>query len=210
MLTRISLLAIMALPLTNIAQAAPCGDLRACAKVMNEVMGQHYIWNEDGEKAKFFASPEVDLNKDNADILFTALLDQAGLARMPIGDGKTYRILRGANFKELEIPVVEASADRAPTLPKTWDWVTMRYKTKSPEEVVSIEQSYRLHVPREARMQADMNAGILIVTGTAPMVRQMYETIKAADKPLSPGAKQQQKEYAARMDAAAAKSKKSE
>ncbi|MGZ3695023.1 MAG: hypothetical protein ACXWQO_12785, partial [Bdellovibrionota bacterium] len=98
MLTRISLFALLTLPLTTFAQAAPCGDLRACAKAMHEVTGQNYIWNEDGEKAKFFASPDVDLNKDNADILFTALLDQAGLARMPIGDGKTYRILRGANL----------------------------------------------------------------------------------------------------------------
>ncbi|MGZ3696268.1 MAG: hypothetical protein ACXWQO_19905, partial [Bdellovibrionota bacterium] len=169
---------------------------------------QRYIWNEDGEKAKFFASPEVDLNKDNADILFTALLDQAGLARMPIGDGKTYRILRGANLKELEIPEVEASADHSPTLPKTWDWITMRYKTKSPEEVTEIEQMYRLHVPREARMQADLNTGILIVTGTAPMVRQMYETIKGADKPLSPLAKQRQKEYESRLHSEIAKDKK--
>jgi hypothetical protein len=198
---KIFLTALASLLLSGYAFAAGgCNTLKTCAKIVTDLTGEVYIWDDAAEGAKFYSSQELDFTKDNAAVLFTTLLDQAGLARLPIGDRKTYRIVRMTTMKETTTPVVEASADRAPTLPKTWDWVTMRYKTKSPEEPSFIEQSYRLHVPREARMQADDNTGTLIVTGAAPMVAHMYEMIKAADKPLSPLAKQSQKKYEERQN----------
>ncbi len=178
------------------AQAETCVDLKTCAKLMYDLKGQRYIWDAKLDENKFEGSPDVELTKEKAELVFTAILDHLGLARLPVGDGKTYLLVRGAMLKEIEAPVIDASAEKAPAFPSdTWDWVTMRYKLKSPEAAPAIEGAYRLHLPREARMQPDENSGFLLVTGTIPVVRQMYETIKAADRPLGPAAREHYKQY---------------
>lgn len=174
---------------SNMAMAANCSDIKSCAMAVSDVTGQKYIFNSDIEKFKLSITPEAEITKENAELIFTAMLDQVGLARAPIGDGKTFRIVTGADRKEMEIPVVEASAEKAPSFSNTFDWVTMRYKPKSKELTDSIERAYRLHVPRNSRLQADYNAGIIIVTSSTPVVRQMYETIKAADVPQTAAVK---------------------
>jgi len=184
------ILALSFLFLAPIARAETCSDMKSCTKLLHELKGQHYVWDPGTAELKFASSPAVEMTADTAELLFTALLDQVGLARLPVGAGKTYRIVRSVMLKEIEAPVLEASAGSPPKFPaNTWDWVTMRYRVKSPEAAPVIESMYRLHLPREARMQADENAGLLVVTGTIPVVRQMYETILAADKPLSPQAR---------------------
>ena len=181
---------VLALIFSPMAEAATCTDLKTCAKVMFDLTEQRYIWGAGAESVKFGAAPDVDLTKENADVLFTALLDQSGYARLPVGDGKTYRIVRGAELKEIEQPLIEASATQVPTFGKTWDWVTMRYKLKSADLANYIERAYRLHLPREARMQADENTGTILITGANPVVRQMYQTLKAADQPMSSALKE--------------------
>ena len=181
------------------AHAESCIDFKTCTKLMFDLKGQRYIWDSKFDEHKFSASPDVEMTKDNAELVFTSLLDFAGFARLPVGDGKTYRIERNVNLKEIEAPVFDASAEKPPVLPNTWDWVTMRYKLKTADEAVVLESMYRLHLPREARMQADDNSGNLIITGTIPMVRQMYETIRAADRPIGKAAKAHYEQYRASM-----------
>lgn len=171
------------------AQAASCSDLKSCAMAMSEISGQSYIWNTDYERMKITAAPNLELNKENAEQVFTAMLDQVGLARVPVGDGKTFRLVKGAERKEMEVPVLLGSAEHRPEFPATWDWVTLRYSPKVRELTESMERAYRLHVPREARIQADYGAGIILVTAAAPVVRQMYETLRAADVPQSAAVK---------------------
>jgi hypothetical protein len=126
------------------------------------------------------------MSRESADLVFTALLDQMGLARVPVGDGVTFRVVRSFQRHELEMPVLEASVDHPPAFPSdTWDWVTLRYKVKSPDEASYIESTYRSHVPHDCNILADENAGIVLVTAPTPVVRKMYDTIRTADRPLS-------------------------
>lgn len=191
--------------LTTEALAATCTDLPSCAKLTTELTQKNYIWQTSADGVKFSSSSALELNKENAEILFTSLLDQSGFTRLPLGDGKTYRIVKGVEIKEIQTPIVEASFDYPPSLPKTWDWVTMRYKTKSAETAPYIERMLRLSVPREARMQADENSSTLILTGSAPMLRHMYEMIKAADKPISESVKKKEREFQTRMNSESGK-----
>jgi type II secretory pathway component GspD/PulD (secretin) len=192
-LSAFSLLTLaLAGPSARAAQAVTCKDLKSCAEAMFDLTGQRYVWDDKADREKLVMSPNVELTQENAELVFTALLDQVHLARLPIGDGKTFRILPGAERKEIEMPILDASFDKAPNFPKTWDWVTMRYKTKTRELPSFIEQAYRLHVPREARLQADFNSGYLIVSGATPVVRHMYEIVKGADVPLSAEVKKMQ------------------
>jgi hypothetical protein len=193
---KLALTALSTALLAVSAHAETCTDFKTCSQLMFELKGQRYVWDAKMEEHKFTATPNVEMSKENAELIFTALLDQAGLARLPVGDGKTYRVERNVNLKEISAPVFDASAEHAPVIPMdTWDWVTMRYKLKSADEANVIESMYRLHLPREARMQADENAGLLLVTGTIPMVKQMYVTISAADKPVSSTAKKHYQEW---------------
>jgi hypothetical protein len=191
--------------IVSAAQAASCTDIRSCAKAMQDITQQRYIWDVTVENNKI-NSTDIELNKDNADLIFTAMLDQVGLTRLPVGDGKTYRIVRGALIKEIETPITEVSYDHAPKFGNTWDWVSMRYKLKPGASANLIEQSYRLHLPRESRMQADENGGFLIITATIPVARHMYEMLKAADRPLSAAMKvelkKREREQFERMKAA--------
>jgi hypothetical protein len=189
MLTAIALVTLN--PAAHAAQAVSCKDLKTCAEAMFELTGQRYVWDEKTDREKLVMSPGVELTKENAELIFTGLLDQVHLARLPMGDGKTYRILPGAERKENEMPIFEASADKMPELPRTWDWVTLRYRTKTKELPYFLERAYRLHVPREARLQADMNAGYLLVSGTAPLARHMYLIFKGADVPMTAAVKKQ-------------------
>lgn len=174
--------------------AGTCQDLKSCTDLMNELTGENYIFSSDGPIPKIGTTKNFELTKENAELVFTAMLDQADLARAPVGDGKTYRIVSGGQRKEMELPIVEASSEKMPTFPNNWDWITMRYKVKSPETATYLEQMYRLHVPRMARMQADGNAGLVIVSGNAPMVRNMYNVLKGSDQPLSGGIKSRMQE----------------
>ncbi len=192
---------------TFTADAATCKDLKSCATVMYDLLGQRYIWEASSEK-QIVTSPDIELTKENAELVFTALLDQSLLARAPVGDGKTFRIVSSALRKEMPLPIVDASADLAPKLPNTWDIVAMRYKTKSRDLTTTIESAYRLHLPRESRLQADYSAGLLIVEATAPMVRHMYDMIKAADVPQTPEVKAYLKEQERKWEAIRARAEK--
>jgi hypothetical protein len=143
----------------------------------------------DAEKWKHGVAPDLELTKENAEVVFTALLDESYLARAPVGDGKTFRIVPGKERREMETPIFDASFESAPQLPNTWDWVTMRYHPKSRELTETLEREYRLHVPRDARLQGDYNAGVILVTAPAPTVRHMYEVFKGADVPQTAAVK---------------------
>lgn len=176
-------------------QAASCSDLKTCAKIVTDLTGQKYLWATAHESLKLGNGSELDLTQENVEVLFTAFLDQLGLARIPLGDGKTFRILKGAEIKEIETPIFEASAEKRPDFGKTWDWITVKYKTKSPELAPYLEQAFRLHMPREARMQADGNTGQMILTGTIPVVRKMYDILKLSDKPMTAAFKKEIEEF---------------
>jgi hypothetical protein len=178
---------LMALPLSS--QAAPCVDLKTCAKAMFDLTGERYFWEADAEKVKLGTSPDIELTKENAEVVFTALLDEASLARAPVGDGKTFRIVFAKDRREMESPILDASFDKAPEIPNSWDWVTLRYHPKSRELTETIEKDYRFHLPREGRMQGDYNAGVVLVMAPAPTVRHMYEILKGADVPQTAAVK---------------------
>ena len=166
------------------AEAETCNDFKSCAKVMFEVTQERYVWG--GQNISISAATDIDITKENAALVFTALLDQAGFARVPVGDGKTYHIVSVSQRREMETPIIEASAEQKPDLPETWDWVTLRYKVRSPETAKYLENNYRLSVPREARLIADENTGTVELTATVPVARKMYATLKGGDKPLTP------------------------
>ena len=46
-----------------------CPDLAACAKVVGELLGQKYVYDSD-LKGSAKITPNVDLTKENAEILF--------------------------------------------------------------------------------------------------------------------------------------------
>ena len=104
-----------------------CSEIAPCAKVVSELTGQKYIFDGD-VKGKVMGTPNVDINKDNAELLFTEMLNINGFARVPAGEPNTYQIMRQRDARDAPLVIVDSDQQKAPELPHTWDLVTMRYR----------------------------------------------------------------------------------
>jgi type II secretory pathway component GspD/PulD (secretin) len=108
-----------------------CPDIAACAKYVGELLGQKYVFDAE-VKGRVLATPNVEIGRENAELLFTSLLYQNGYSRVPLGQAATYQIARQRDARDLNLPVVKGDARmREVDIPATWDLVTLIYKTVS-------------------------------------------------------------------------------
>src|SRR5687768_2959657 len=109
-----------------------CPDIAPCAKAVSELTGQKYVLDQDVKGSQNLATPNIELTKENAELLFTELLHNAGYARIATGEPGTWRIMRQRDARDSVLPIIEASKDQPPKMPNTWDIVTMKYKAENP------------------------------------------------------------------------------
>ena len=159
---------------------AKCPDLPACAKAVAELTGQKYVFDGD-LKGRSYATPNVELTKENAELLLTTALDRGGFARVPLGVPNTYMIARQRDARDLAIPLVSSDASTPPVLPETWDLLTLKYKATNPDGVEQIARSARSFMPANSRIVANELGGLLWVTDTAPNLKKIYELIRSSD-----------------------------
>src|SRR5207253_1697946 len=53
--------------------AERCPDISSCAKVVSQLLGQKYVFDDD-VKGKFGATANTEITKENAEVLFTSML----------------------------------------------------------------------------------------------------------------------------------------
>src|SRR4051794_35306354 len=69
-----------------------CPDIPSCARAVGALLDQKYIF--DGEvKGQVFATPNTQLNAENAELLFTHALSMLGYSRVPVGQPGTFEIM---------------------------------------------------------------------------------------------------------------------
>jgi type II secretory pathway component GspD/PulD (secretin) len=162
-----------------------CPDIPACAKVVGEMLSQKYVFDED-VKGKVKGTPNLELTKDNAELLFTNMLYLEGFTRVPLGVPNSYQILRLRDAKDAAIPMVDASKDRAPDVPHLWDLYTLRYKASFPESVVEISRMARNFMPPYSRLIPSELDGTVLITDVAPNLKRIYELIRDFDQKPTP------------------------
>ena len=159
-----------------------CPDIPVCAKVVGELLGQKYIYDMETMKGKIQATPNLELTKENAEVIFTDMLNLAGYSRVPLSEPNTFQISRQRDARDLSIPLFKGDQKHTPELPNTWDLVTLEYKATNAEVVEQIARTARSFMPANSRIiPSDIN-GTLLVTDTGPNLKKLYEIIKDLDQ----------------------------
>lgn len=157
-----------------------CTELSSCAKAVSELTGQKYIYSEDF-KIKPSATPNLELNAENAELLFTTLLNQEGLTRVPLPEKNTFQIARQRDARDSIVPIISATKSKQPELPNTWDLVTLKYKAENADAVEHIARSARSFMPANSRIIPDELGGMLLVTDSAMNAKKLYQIIRDMD-----------------------------
>lgn len=168
--------------------AEKCPDIVSCAKATAEITKQKYIFDAD-VKAKFESAGAIELTPENAEILFTSMLNTAGFSRVPIGTDGVYQIMRQRDAREQAIPVFEATQSQAPNLPNHWDIVMLKYKATYPETVEEVVRATRSFLPASARIIPHAGTGTVWITESAINLKRIYNLFKDMDTPLTPAQK---------------------
>lgn len=176
-----------------------CPDIPTCAKVVGEMLGQKYMFDAD-VKGKVQGTPNLDLTKDNAELLFTNMLNLEGFTRVPLNQPSTFQILRQRDARDSAIPLIRADKTHAPALPNNWDMVTLLYKASHPEVVEQIARMSRSFMPANSRIIPSELSGTLLVTDSAANLKKLYEIVRDEDqKPTAEMKKRWEEESKRRM-----------
>ena len=187
--------------------AERCPDVATCARVVADLLNQKYLFDADlkGTPGKTLATSNLELTSSNAELLFTTMLHQNGLTRVPLGEAGTFQILRQRDARDSVLPVLEATQERAPRFPAHWDMVTLKYKATHPEVVEQIALTTRVFMPANARIVPSELSGMLLVTASAMDAKKVYDLIRENDRKPTPEMKkrwaQSRAETAARATA---------
>ena len=158
-----------------------CPDLDACAKFVGQLLDQKYIYDAKAYKLNVAGTPNLEINKDNAELLFTKALDINGLARVPMNQPGTFQITSQRDARDLPLTFITASYDVEPKLPNTWDLVTLRYEAKNPEMVEELARDSRSFMPANSRIIPFPESGALMITDSAANLKKLYQIIHASD-----------------------------
>ncbi len=152
----------------------PDAEIIDVAKAVSKLTGRNFIYNAQDIKGKISIVSETAITVSDAWNAFLTALNMKGFALIP--SGKYLRIERVASAKEKQTPIYsdEKSA------PNNDDFITrvvpLRYI-----DATEFEQTFRLWMPREARMQAYGQTNTLIITDTASHINRMLELIALLD-----------------------------
>lgn len=167
-----------------------CSDIESCAKYINQRFGQKYIISND-VKGTIKIVGEIDIDRSNYEYLFSKMLNENGYTRVPTDLKDTYQIVSRREAKDMALPAFNCDDRHPPTIPNTFDLVTMKYKAKNPESTDSIARVLRNFMPTYSRIVSTDLSGMLIITDSAISLKSMYQTIVEND--LKPTSEQKKK-----------------
>ncbi len=165
-----------------------CTELKSCVDIVSSLTGKKYVANEELLRGKFMVSSNFQLSADNADTLFTSLLELNELARVPTNDKETYTIIKARDVRYAALPMIEVDSQTTPNLPKNNDYyqVTINFKHYKQGQLREAANSTRPYSSRFGRTSEFLMTGKLIIVDTANKILTMSELIKHFDKELSP------------------------
>lgn len=180
-----------------------CPDIATCAQSVAALTGDKYVFDGD-VKGNMQATDNVVLDASNADMLFTNALNANGFARVPLGEPRTYQIMRSRDARDSALPIYEANKGNLGRIPKTWDLVTVRYQsTGGPDIVEQLARNARSLMPANARIIPDGLGGALLLTDAAANITRVLELLKTMDiKPTAEMKKAWKEQAEARLRAA--------
>ena len=105
------------------------------------------------EDYKVSFSDNQIIDADNADLVLTNILMLNNLARIPSGQPKSYYIVEAKEAIQAPVSVFEGSLEKPAVLPKTFDFITLKYKTVDPDKADFLQRFITDLVPRYGRWE---------------------------------------------------------
>ena len=103
--------------------AGVCPNLTACVEHVSKLTGKSYLLPTNF-KGKTNASANLRLTKENAGLILSEILNEAGYTRLSLSNG-TYRVIPARDVRYNVTPEVFADKETAPVLPDLSDYYMM-------------------------------------------------------------------------------------
>lgn len=157
-----------------------CNNLEKCAETVSQLTNRQYIF--PGKlKGKVSGTEGVDFTAENADSLYSQILNENGYTRILLEDKKTYRIINSRDVRYNPVPQVDSTYDSEPVLPNNSDYHMMAYQLRNPVISSVVTRSLRPFMSRYGRIIDNKLNGTLLVQDTALNLKRMYGLIKKMD-----------------------------
>lgn len=196
-----NLLLVLCLVLSFNSYANDCVDLAKCTEHVSKLTGKKYLY--DGSlKGDFKASTNLKFTADNADTLFSYVLNLAGYSRVPTVEKDTYKIVASRDIRYETLPLLSASLTETPAIPKNEDYYSLTYTLTHFKDGQSreIANSLRPFMSRYGRIIELYGASTITIMETASKLPQLLEIIKRSDRVLTKEEIALRKEREVRMD----------
>jgi type II secretory pathway component GspD/PulD (secretin) len=163
-----------------------CPDIASCAKFVSELLGQQYVYDND-VKGMINATANTEITRENAELLWTLLLNANGYARVPLGQPHSYQIVRQRDARDLNLPVIKGGPQmREADIPANWDLFTLIYKTQFADNVEDLARLLRSFMPANSRIIPNLLSGSLLITDTGMNLRKVVGLLKETDLKPTP------------------------
>jgi general secretion pathway protein D len=157
-----------------------CNTLTKCAETVSQLTNRQYIF-PGALKGKILGTEGVDFTAENADSLYSQILNENGYTRILLEDKKTYRIINARDVRYNPVPQVKSDYEKKPDLPNNTDYHMMSYQMRNPMVSTDVTRSLRPFMSRYGRIIDNKLNGTLIVQDTAINLKRMYGLIKQMD-----------------------------
>lgn len=164
--------------------ANDCQDLNKCVEFVSKLTGKKYLY--DGNlQGNLKTSSNLEINAENADTLFSYILNVNGYSRVPTTVKDTFKIVKASEIRYESLSALKADMNTTPVLPVTEDYVLLTYKfthylNGQPRELAN---SLRPFMSRYARIIELMDSVTIQEMGTK--LPQQLEFMKKIDRALS-------------------------
>lgn len=167
--------------------ANECAELTRCIENVSKLTGKKYLYDAKEVKGGLQSTSNTQITAENADTLFTYILDLNGYARVPTAEKDTFIIISSRDIRYQSMPTINVDAQNSPKIPQNYDYYMMTYKFKhySQGQLGAAENSLRPFMSRYARTIELKGAGILTIQENASKLIKAYDLIKSFDRELS-------------------------
>lgn len=169
------------------AQANDCSELTKCIETVSKLTGKKYLYDAKEIKGGLAASSNTQITAENADTLFTYILDLNGYARIPTAEKDTYLVISARDLRYHSFPSINVDANTPPKIPQNYDYYMMTYKFTNylqgqPRDAAN---SMRPFMSRYGRIIEVKTAGTVAIQENASTLFKAYEMLKAADREIT-------------------------
>lgn len=175
-------------------RANECAELGKCIEYVSKLTGKKYLYDARIIKGGLQASSNTQITAENADTLFTYILDLNGYVRVPTAEKDTYMIVDSRDIRYQSLPMINVDAQTPPKLASNYDFYMMNYKFKhfDHNQPRMVANSLRPFMSRYARV---IEAGdTLTIQENASKLAKAYDLIKRYDRELTKEELKRQKE----------------